>query len=42
VYLRDVLERLPELPAERRIGLLPDRWKPAAPSKSSSEPGRKG
>lgn len=25
-YLRDVLERLPTWPAERRIELLPDRW----------------
>jgi transposase len=28
VYLRDVLERLPTLPKERVVELLPDRWSP--------------
>jgi hypothetical protein len=26
VYLRDVLGRLPDLPKDRLVGLLPDRW----------------
>jgi len=42
VYLRDVLTRLPELPKEQLVELLPDRWKPAETAESSDEPGRKG
>ena len=41
VYLRDVLTRLPELPPERLVELLPDRWKPAETAESSGEAGRK-
>jgi transposase len=42
VYLRDVLTRLPELPREQLVELLPDRWEPAETAESSEEPGRKG
>jgi hypothetical protein len=42
VYLRDVLTRLPELPQERLVELLPDRWRAAETAESSGEPGRKG
>ena len=41
VYLRDVLERLPDLPHDRLAELLPDRWsppKPAAVPSSVGEP----
>jgi transposase len=31
VYLRDVLERLPNLPQDRLAELLPDRWSPPKP-----------
>jgi transposase len=41
VYLRDVLTRLPELPKEQLVELLPDRWKPAKTAESPGEPGRK-
>ena len=34
VYLRDVLERLPDLPQDRRAELLPDRWTPPRPADS--------
>jgi transposase len=42
VYLRDVLTRLPELPKEQLVELLPDRWKPAETAEPPGEPGRKG
>ena len=42
VYLRDVLTRLPALPQEQLVELLPDRWKPAEPTKPLDEPDRKG
>jgi transposase len=32
VYLRDVLERLPDHPLERLADLLPDRWSPPRPT----------
>jgi len=32
VYLRDVLERLPNLPQDRLAELLPDRWSPPKPA----------
>jgi hypothetical protein len=41
VYLRDVLTRLPGLPKERLVELLPDRWKPAETAESPGEAGRK-
>lgn len=38
-YLQDILSRLPTLPSERRVELLPDRWQaaraPAAPTGAS-------
>ena len=36
-YLRDVLGRLPGLPKERMVELLPDRWTPAEPADATSE-----
>ena len=38
VYLRDVLERLPDLPHDRLADLFPDRWSPPKPSAASSPP----
>jgi transposase len=43
VYLRDVLERLPNHPQDRLAELLPDRWsppKPAEPSAPKGEPAK--
>jgi transposase len=42
VYLRDVLTRLPELPKEQLVALLPDRWRPAETAELPGEAGRKG
>jgi transposase len=39
VYLRDVLERLPDLPQDRLAELLPDRWSPPKPAEPSSPTG---
>ena len=36
VYLRDVLERLPDLPRDRLAELLPDRWSPPKPADTPS------
>jgi transposase len=36
VYLRDVLERLPNLPQDRLADLLPDRWSPPKPADAPS------
>ena len=36
VYLRDVLERLPDLPQDRLAELLPDRWSPPKPTAAST------
>jgi transposase len=36
VYLRDVLERLPNLPQDRLADLLPDRWSPSKPAAAPS------
>src|SRR5262249_9597807 len=33
-YLRDALERLPGLPAERHAEFLPDSWQAARPAKA--------
>lgn len=40
-YLRDVLERIPDLPKERLAELLPDRWSPskAADATTAEGPG---
>jgi hypothetical protein len=38
VYLRDVLTRLPQHPADRLEELLPDRWAASARSATSTEP----
>jgi transposase len=38
VYLRDVLERAPDLPQDRLAELLPGRWSPPKPSPASSPP----
>src|SRR6516165_760120 len=39
VYLRDVLERLPNLPQERVSELLPDRWTPPNATGATAEAG---
>jgi transposase len=39
VYLRDVLERLPDLPRDRLAELLPDRWSPPKPADVPSPEG---
>jgi transposase len=36
VYLRDVLERLPDHPQDCRAELLPDRWSPPKPTDASA------
>ena len=36
VYLRDVLERLPDHPRDRLAELLPDRWSPPKPVEPSA------
>ena len=38
VYLRDVLERAPDLPRDRLAELLLGRWSPPKPSAASSSP----
>jgi transposase len=42
VYLRDVLERLPNLPQDRLADLLPDRWSPPKPADAPSVEGAPG
>ena len=39
VYLRDVLERLPDHPQDRLADLLPDRWSPPKPAETSAPEG---
>ena len=39
VYLRDVLERLPDLPQDRLAELLPDRWSPPKPANATAGTG---
>ena len=39
VYLRDVLERLPDQSRDQLADLLPDRWSPPQTSASPSSPG---
>ena len=39
VYLRDVLERLPDHPRDRLAELLPDRWSPPKPADASQPEG---
>jgi transposase len=41
VYLRDVLTRLPGLPKEQLVELLPDRWAPAETAEAADPGGRK-
>jgi transposase len=38
-YLRDVLERIPTLPKERLVELLPDRWSPPKAADATVEEG---
>ena len=38
VYLRDVLERLPDHSRDQLADLLPDRWSPPKPLAASSAP----
>ena len=38
VYLRDVLERLPDQSRDQLADLLPDRWSPPQPSAAPSSP----
>ena len=42
VYLRDVLERLPDHPQDRLAELLPDRWSPPKPADASAARGGAG
>jgi transposase len=39
VYLRDVLERLPDHPQDRLAELLPDRWSPPKPADATAGTG---
>jgi transposase len=38
VYLRDVLQRLPGLPKERLVELVPDRWSPSTTGDAAAVP----
>ncbi len=41
-YLQDILRRLPSLPADRLVELLPDAWFGSHPSASRKEAARIG